>query len=109
MSSRKKSRPARHTPPRLEKAPTGIDGLDSITAGGFPRGRSTLICGGPGCGKTLFGMQFLVNGAAMGEPGVAITFEESGEDLAENVASLGVDLPALIRQKKIAIDHIHVD
>src|SRR4051794_24670737 len=74
----------------LEKVTTGIDGLDSITAGGFPRGRPTLICGGPGCGKTLFGMQFLIHGAAKGEHGVAISFEETADDLAKNVASLGV-------------------
>jgi circadian clock protein KaiC len=108
MKIAKKS-PRPRTRASLEKAPTGIDGLDSITAGGFPRGRPTLICGGPGCGKTLFGMQFLINGALMGEPGVAITFEETAEDLAKNVASLGVDLDALVRQRKIAIDHVHID
>ncbi len=112
MSSAKKSpksRRIRPTPPTLEKAPTGIDGLDSITSGGFPRGRPTLICGGPGCGKTLFGMQFLIHGATMGEPGVVVSFEETADDLTKNVASLGVDLQALIRRKKIAVDYIHVD
>jgi len=108
MRTAKKSSRSRH-PRTLEKSPTGIHGLDDITAGGFPRGRPTLICGGPGSGKTLFGMQFLINGAAMGEPGVAITFEETADDLAKNIASLGVDLPALIRHKKIAVDHVHVD
>lgn len=93
----------------LAKAPTGIEGLDSITSGGLPRGRPTLVCGGPGCGKTLFGMQFLINGASMGEPGVVLSFEETADDLAKNVASLGVDLDALVRRRKIAIDHIHVD
>jgi circadian clock protein KaiC len=110
MSSAKKvSRSLLHSLRTLEKVPTGIEGLDSITAGGLPRGRPTLVCGGPGCGKTLLGMQFLINGAAIGEPGVAITFEETREDLAKNVASMGVDLEALIRQKKIAIDYVHVD
>ncbi len=93
----------------LQKAPTGIHGLDDILVGGFPRGRPTLICGGPGCGKTLFGLQFLINGAKLGEPGVAVTFEESAEELEKNVASLGVDLKTLIRQKKIAVDHVHID
>ena len=50
-------------PERLEKAPTGIAGLDEITFGGLPRGRATLICGSPGCGKTMLGVEFLVNGA----------------------------------------------
>ncbi len=93
----------------LPKAATGVEGLDTITGGGLPRGRPTLICGSAGSGKTLLGMQFLIHGAKNGEPGVAVTFEETEDDLVQNVASLGVDLPALIRQKKIAIDHIHVD
>ena len=66
--------------PVLPKAPTGIPGLDEITGGGLPRGRSTLLTGGTGCGKTLLGLQFLVAGAReYGEPGVLMTFEESAE------------------------------
>src|SRR5205814_660250 len=73
----------------LPKAPTGIDGLDEITDGGLPRGRPTLICGGPGCGKTLLATEFLVRGATQfGEPGVFISFEETGEELAQNERSL---------------------
>src|SRR5262245_24781439 len=80
-------------PVRLEKAPTGISGLDEITGGGLPRGRPTLICGGPGCGKTLFGIEFLVRGAMeFDEPGVMMTFEETAEDIKKNVASLGFDI-----------------
>ena len=94
---------------RLEKAASGIHGLDTITFGGLPRGRPTLVCGSAGCGKTLLGMQFLLHGATIGEPGVAVTFEETEDDLVKNVASLGVDLRALIRQKRIAVDHVHVD
>ncbi len=93
----------------VDKAATGVEGLDSITGGGLPRGRPTLVCGSAGSGKTLLGMQFLIHGAKLGEPGVAVTFEETEDDLVQNVASLGVDLPGLIRQKKIAIDHVHVD
>ena len=86
----------------LPKTPTGISGLDEITFGGFPQGRPTLICGGPGCGKTLFAMEFLVNGALRyNEPGVFVTFEEKSDELAVNVASLGFDLEKLERQKKI--------
>jgi len=93
----------------LKKALTGIEGLDTVTDGGFPRGRATLICGGPGCGKTLFGLQFIINGIALGEPGVVISFEETADDLTKNVASLGVDLDKLVRSKKLAIDHVHID
>src|SRR5208337_3663038 len=65
-------------PGRLEKAPTGIQGLDEITCGGLPRGRTTLVYGGPGCGKTLLALEFLVHGATrFGEPGVFIAFEET--------------------------------
>ena len=77
----------------LSKAPTGIPGLDEVTDGGLPRGRTTLLCGGPDCGKTLMAMQFLVRGTVDGgEPGVFVAFEESGAELAQNVASLGWDL-----------------
>jgi len=94
----------------LPKAPTGINGLDEITLGGLPRGRPTLICGSAGCGKTLFGLEFLVRGALQfGEPGVCITFEESPRDLEMNVASLGFDLKKLQRSRKLVIDHIFID
>jgi circadian clock protein KaiC len=96
--------------PTLPKAPSGIDGLDSITAGGLPRGRPTLVCGGPGCGKTLFAMEFLVRGASQyGEPGVFIAFEETANELAANVASLGFDLQKLAARKQIAIDYVRVE
>src|SRR5476649_832693 len=91
---------------RLPKCPTGIQGLDEITAGGLPRGRPTLVCGGAGCGKTLLAAEFLVRGAALfGEPGVFIAFEETEAELKANVASLGFDLDGLVRQKKIVIDY----
>src|SRR5688572_22995746 len=94
----------------LPKARTGIDGLDEITGGGLPKSRPTLVCGGPGCGKTLLAMEFLVRGATQfGEPGVFMTFEETGEELAENVRSLGFDLDALVADKKIALDHVRVE
>ena len=88
----------------IEKSPTGIEGLDEITAGGLPKGRPTLVCGSAGCGKTLLGMEFLVHGATrFDEPGVLVTFEETPPELAKNVASLGVDLNTLVAQKKIAV------
>ena len=94
----------------LPKTKTGINGLDEITMGGFPQGRPTLICGGPGCGKTLFSIEFLVNGVIkFKEPGVFITFEEKTEELAMNVTSLGFDLEKLQKEKKLRIDHIHIE
>jgi circadian clock protein KaiC len=102
---------ARRPAPRgLPKAQTGIVGLDALTGGGLPRGRCTLVCGGPGTGKTLLGTEFLVRGARdLGENGVLITFEETPRDLAQNIASLGFDLKAMQRQGKIVIDQVVVD
>lgn len=94
----------------LPKSPTSIQGFDEITGGGLPKGRPTLICGGAGCGKTLFAMEFLVRGATLyNEPGVFISFEETEKELTANVASLGFDLDGLIKQKKIWLEHIHVE
>ncbi len=95
--------------PKVAKAPTGIDGLDTITGGGLPRGRTSLVAGGPGSGKTLLGLEFLVHGAErFGEPGVAMTFEETPEELESNVASLGHNLRAMERAGKISIDYVEV-
>jgi circadian clock protein KaiC len=95
---------------RLEKAPTGITGLDEVTLGGLPRGRATLICGGAGCGKTMLAVEFLVNGGRdYGEPGVFVAFEETRDELVKNAASLDFDLGKLVRQGKLAIDHVHID
>ncbi len=94
----------------LQKSRTGIQGFDEITAGGLPAGRPTLVCGSAGCGKTLFGMEFLVRGATLyNEPGVFMSFEETNEELIKNVASLGFDLEDLIEHKKIALDHVHIE
>ena len=94
---------------QLAKVSTGISGFDEITGGGLPRGRPTLLCGGPGCGKTLFGLQFLIHGAEHGEPGVFVAFEETGDDLIKNVRSLGYDLESLIKRKKIAIEYVRIE
>jgi circadian clock protein KaiC len=94
----------------LPKSLTSIQGFDEITEGGLPKGRPTLVCGGAGCGKTLFAMEFLVRGATIyNEPGVFIAFEETEKELAANVASLGFDLDHLIDRKKIWVEHIHVE
>ena len=92
------------------KTATGIQGLDEITGGGLPEGRPTLVCGGPGSGKTLLGLTFLVNGAVQfDEPGVLMTFEENAEEIASDVASLGFDLPQLVEAQKLAIDYVRVE
>jgi len=92
------------------KTPTGINGLDEITHGGFPKGRPILICGSAGCGKTLFAMQFLVKGITeFNEPGVFMSFEETAEDLSENVRSLGFDLEQLKSENKLRVDHVRIE
>jgi circadian clock protein KaiC len=96
--------------PALKKAPTGIAGLDEVTHGGLPAGRPTLIAGGPGSGKTLLGITFLVNGATQfGEPGVLMSFEQDAADLATDVASLGFDLAGLVAEGKLVVDYVHVE
>ena len=96
--------------PELAKALTGIQGLDEITGGGLPRGRPTLICGSAGCGKTLLAMEFIVRGATQfNEPGVFVAFEETPEELTQNVRSLGFDLDELVKSKQLALDFVRVE
>ena len=97
-------------PEVLQKCPTGIKGLDEITCGGLPQGRATLICGGTGCGKTLFAIEFLVRGALQHhEPGVFMSFEEKTEELTRNVASLGYHLDDLVARKQLILEHVHIE
>jgi circadian clock protein KaiC len=94
----------------IPKSKTGIEGLDEITEGGLPQGRPTLICGGPGCGKTLLAIEFLVKGATLyNEPGVFMAFEEKTEELTANVASLGFDLEKMQKNRKFRMDYVHID
>jgi circadian clock protein KaiC len=96
--------------PQLKKALTGIVGFDEVTSGGLPVGRPTIVCGGPGCGKTMFAMEFLVRGVQeFGEPGILMTFEETSEEMARNVESLGFDLEALVRRRKLILDYVRVE
>ena len=105
------ARAARETPAstatapaaRLEKAPTHIQGLDDILEGGLPRGRTTVVNGASGSGKTLLGLEFLYRGALHGEPGIFIGFEEPPEQIRQNAATLGWDLPALEKQNRLFI------
>ena len=95
---------------RLEKALTGIVGFDEISKGGVPKGRPTIVCGGPGCGKTMFGLEFLVRGATQhNEPGVLMTFEETSEEMSKNVASLGFDLKTLAARKKLVLEYVRIE
>src|SRR6202163_3691252 len=96
--------------PQLKKAPSGIAGFDEITGGGVPAGRPTIVCGGPGCGKTMFAMEFLIRGATeFGEPGVLMTFEETSGEMSRNVESLGFNLPSLVDQKKLFLDYVRIE
>lgn len=97
-------------PQGIEKSPSGIHGLDEISRGGLPKGRTTILCGGAGCGKTMIGLEFMVRGAMdFGEPGVVIAFEETPEEMARNIASLGFDLKQLVQSNKLFMDHIYVE
>lgn len=89
----------------LPKVPTGITGFDEITYGGLPLGRTTLVRGGPGCGKTVFAVQSLVNAARdRGEPGILVAFEESASQIVANAATLGWDIPALAAKRLFFLD-----
>ncbi len=96
-------------PSPLRKVSTGIKGLDEITGGGLPAGRASLICGGPGCGKTMLATSFLVEGARNGEPAVFLSFDELPADLDINSRSLGFDLAGLQARNLLSIDYIHID
>ncbi len=92
---------------QLHKCPTGIQGFDQLTEGGLPKNRTTLITGSAGSGKTLWGIDFVVEGAIKyNEPGIFISFEETEEELYEDVASLSLDLRGLVSQKKIHLEHV---
>jgi len=95
---------------RLAKCPTGITGLDQITEGGLPRNRTTLACGGPGSGKTLLGLDFIISGAVKyDEPGIFLSFEETEDELYRDVTSLSLDLKRLVSQKKILVQYVHLE
>jgi circadian clock protein KaiC len=110
-TARKKNQRSRAAAPRLlPKAASGIEGLDEITGGGLPKGRPTLVCGGPGCGKTMLAMEFLVRGALeFGEPGVFMSFEETSDDLIQNAAPMGFDLRTMQARGRLRMDHVRVD
>lgn len=95
---------------QLAKAPTGIQGLDTITGGGLPKNRPTLLCGYTGCGKTVMSMEFLINGIRdQDEPGVFMAFEETTNEISLNMASLGFNVPELVASKKLYVEQVKVN
>src|SRR6476661_5262352 len=89
----------------VTKVLTGIQGFDEITDGGLPRGRTALVMGGPGCGKTVFALQALINAAHRDkESGIFVAFEESTRQIVANAATFGWDLPTLEKQKLFFLD-----
>src|SRR5919108_1262026 len=88
---------------RTERVPTGIIGLDDQIEGGFPKGRSILVTGEPGTGKTIFALQFLMEGLARGEKGIYVAADEGPMDILEQAASLGWDLEQHVEKKELAI------
>jgi circadian clock protein KaiC len=91
--------------PFQAKSSTGITGFDEITGGGLPSGRTTLLVGGPGSGKTIFALKFLVHGAMeCDEPGIFVAFEEKCDRLAANAESLGWPLSTLVPGRVFLLD-----
>jgi circadian clock protein KaiC len=92
---------------KIQKCPSGITGFDQITEGGLPRNKISLVAGSAGSGKTLWGLDFLIRGASQyDEPGVFMSFEETADELYDDVASLELDLRGLVARKKIVIEHV---
>ena len=103
--TRHKSVVARAALPPAAKAATGIAGFDDITRGGLPHGRTSLLVGGPGSGKTIFAMQFLIHGTQThDEPGIFVAFEETSARLLVNMANFGWNLGALVPKRLYLVD-----
>ena len=97
-------------PQSLAKSLTGIRGLDEITEGGLPHGRTSLICGNAGCGKTILGMEFLLHGALdYNESGIFVSFEETDDDLISNFAAMGYDLKDLDAKHLLSIEYVYIE
>ena len=113
MATKRKAKPTFVTKASdggIPKTPTGIHGLDEVTGGGLPTGRTTLVCGGAGSGKTIFALEFLAHGIIdYDEPGVLMAFEESADELRKNVMSMGIDLAHLEKTNKLIIDQVHIE
>ncbi|HLD49950.1 MAG TPA: circadian clock protein KaiC [bacterium] len=104
IRSSKRSSKNKSVFPGIEKLPTGIEGFDQITLGGLPRGRTTLIMGEPGSGKTVFALQTIVNGARLyNEPGIFVALEENSRQIVDNAATFGWNISSLEKEKKLFI------
>ena len=89
---------------KTEHVPCGIQGLDELLGGGYPRGRVILITGGPGSGKTLMAMQFLIDGVErFDERGVFVSLEEGKSHLTTEMANYGWDLEKYEKKNQIAL------
>ena len=88
----------------MNRIPTGITGFDELIEGGIPEGRSILITGGTGTGKTIFGIQYLYNGAKKyNEPGIYVTLDERPELIRQDMSRFGWDLRKLEEADKLQI------
>jgi len=88
---------------QTERVTSGVKGLDPLIEGGFPKGRSILVTGEPGTGKSIFALQFLAEGVARGEKGIFVTADEGPLDVLEQAASLGWDFERYVETKELAI------
>jgi len=95
---------------KFPKSLTGIQGLDDITDGGVPKNRTSLLLGSAGCGKTIFAMEFLVNGITLyNEPGIFLSFEEKTDELVLNAKSLEYKLDKLVEENKLYLENLQIN
>lgn len=92
-----------------DRSPTYIAGMDVVLGGGVPSGRCTLVAGGPGSGKTVMGMEFVARGAAEGEPGVFLSFEQTVAQLRRDFSTFATGVPDLVDDGAMLLRHIEVD
>ncbi|HDI73252.1 MAG TPA: hypothetical protein ENF58_03870 [Candidatus Altiarchaeales archaeon] len=94
---------------KIERVKTGVDGLDKLIEGGFPKGHCILLSGAPGTGKTIFGVQYIYEGAKNGEKGLYITFTEDIDDISLQASVFGLDLQKLIKNGSLKLLHIDIE
>ena len=104
-----RGRPADRKREQIPKVPTGIAGLDVVLGGGVPAGRVTILSGGPGSGKSTMGLQCLLNGAAGGEAGILVMFEERAATVRQDAWSRGWDLARLEKKNKLCLLDARLD
>lgn len=92
----------------IERVSTGIKGLDDLIEGGFPMGTNVLVTGGPGTGKSILCLQYLISGASKGEPGVYLTLEDRRENIIKQAMQFGWDIDVLENEKKLLVKSVKV-